>query len=389
MLKLALYNIAIFQGLVIGLILLRSSFFKSRTNQYLAFALFALSWSLLNLVLDITNTFERYPGLKIVDVLDSALLFPVLIWFFVLHQVSQPEKRKTHMTWMFFPVLLSLAHSALEELYPGPQTVDNTGLLQTAIDVFGLIVFLITLLFIPVVLTKTFLVIRSSKNKQERTWLTYLWLFEAVVLTSWLMTILLGLFIESAGWEVMHFIALFATLPIHWVAYFGVYKLKLVNDQEKVRALLLNRSTPITITPENYASGVQETEAVNPPLTESRKPDKPSEENSHYRKLERLCRDQKIYRDSTLDRNKVAEMLGISPSYISQLVNSITGENFSTYINRYRVEEAKSLILDKQFANYSLLSIGLECGFSSKTTYYNWFKKITGITPNAFRKIHK
>jgi YesN/AraC family two-component response regulator len=82
-------------------------------------------------------------------------------------------------------------------------------------------------------------------------------------------------------------------------------------------------------------------------------------------------------------------MLNISPSYISQIVNSSTGNNFATYINHYRVEDAKKFILDKEFQNYSLLAIGLECGFSSKTTYYNSFKKITGLTPNAYRKKHQ
>ncbi|MEL6943801.1 MAG: helix-turn-helix domain-containing protein, partial [Bacteroidota bacterium] len=94
-------------------------------------------------------------------------------------------------------------------------------------------------------------------------------------------------------------------------------------------------------------------------------------------------------RDRTLDRNRVAEMLCISPSYVSQLINSITGENLSTYLNRYRVEDAKALLTDKEFESYSLLSIGLECGFTSKTTYYNWFKKITGMTPSAYRKANK
>jgi YesN/AraC family two-component response regulator len=188
----------------------------------------------------------------------------------------------------------------------------------------------------------------------------------------------------------MHIIALFTTLLIHWVAYFGVYKLNLANDQKNIRELLLNRRTQAEIIPV----------VDNPPLIEEAKvskehisilkePKKPSEDNIYYKELERLCSDQKIYRDSTLDRNKVAEILGISPSYVSQLINSITGENFSTYINRYRVEEVKNLLLDKEFDNYSLLSIGLECGFSSKTTYFNWFKKITGTTPNTFRKIKK
>ena len=105
--------------------------------------------------------------------------------------------------------------------------------------------------------------------------------------------------------------------------------------------------------------------------------------------MEDLCVNERIYLDPTLDRVQVAEMLGISPNYISQIVNTITGDNFSTYVNRYRVEAVKAMITDAEFDNYSLLAIGLEAGFSSKTTFYTAFKKLTGMTPNRYRKAYK
>lgn len=99
-----------------GVVLLRSPFFKSKTNQYLGFAMFSLSWSLLNLVLDITYTFELYPWLRVVDILDSAILFPILILLFVVHQVSQGQKPGRRYSWMLWAVLFSVAHSILDEV---------------------------------------------------------------------------------------------------------------------------------------------------------------------------------------------------------------------------------------------------------------------------------
>ncbi|MEL7219898.1 MAG: helix-turn-helix domain-containing protein, partial [Bacteroidota bacterium] len=112
-------------------------------------------------------------------------------------------------------------------------------------------------------------------------------------------------------------------------------------------------------------------------------------ENAYFKKLEALCADERIYLDHTLDRAQVAERLGISPGYVSQIVNTITGDNFSTYINRYRVEAVKVMIASAEFDNYSLLAIGLESGFSSKTTFHTAFKKLTGMTPNSYRKRHQ
>ncbi|WP_103072163.1 helix-turn-helix domain-containing protein [Aquimarina sediminis] len=380
MLKLALLNIAIFQGIIIGLVLLYSPFFKNKTNQYLSFAIFSLSWSLLNLVLDITQTFESYPFLIIIDIIDSGLLFPVLIMLFVIHQVNHPQKHSKHLIWLFTPFLFSIVSSILNEISTEIKETGSANFINAISDILEVILFLLNLFFIPFVLIKTYKYIQYSKRNQEKKWLTFLWIFEVAFLGSWLLALLLSPFIEHEISNAMHIIALFTTLLVHWIAYSGVYKLKLANDQEKIRAILFYHKPQVKL------SSVIDSSTLSKSTKITKEPKPTSKENMYYQKLEKLCSDQKIYRDPTLDRNTVAEMLGISPSYFSQIVNSITDENFATYINRYRVMEAKELILDKKFDNYSLLAIGLECGFSSKTTFYNSFKKLTGMTPNNYRK---
>lgn len=108
-------------------------------------------------------------------------------------------------------------------------------------------------------------------------------------------------------------------------------------------------------------------------------------DNLYFQKLELLCKDKHIYTDSTLNREKVAEKLGISAGYVSQIVNTITGENFAHYINQYRVEAVKEMISNPEYENYTLLTMGLESGFTSKTTFYNAFKKVTSQTPNEYK----
>jgi len=108
-------------------------------------------------------------------------------------------------------------------------------------------------------------------------------------------------------------------------------------------------------------------------------------DNLYFQKLELLCKEQHIYTDSTLNREKVAEKLGISAGYVSQIVNTITGDNFAHYINQYRVEAVKEMILNSDYENYNLLAMGLESGFTSKATFYKAFKKVTGQTPNEYK----
>lgn len=383
MLLLILLSIAIFQGVIIGTILLKSPFFKNKASQYLGLSILSLSLSWLNLVLDITNTYEPYPFLRIIDILDSGVLFPVFLLIYVSYQVGNPINRSGRY-WLFAPYFISTLYSILEEFNTNTN-IDSSDLINpfnVFTTIISIIIFFILLYFIPIVLIRTYKYIQQSKKEQEKKWLTYLWVFEVTFLVTWVFLIFLALFDEEKISNAINILAVCTTLVVHWIGYFGIYKLKLMNEQEKIRALLFYRPSK-TVSPS----------VTSPPIpikiTTEKESSKPAEDNKYFQTLEKLCAEEKIYRDSSLDRNKVAEILGISPSYVSLIINSITGENFSSYINRYRVEDVKVLILDKDFENYSLLAIGLECGFSSKTTYYNSFKKITGMTPNAFREAHQ
>ena len=60
-------------------------------------------------------------------------------------------------------------------------------------------------------------------------------------------------------------------------------------------------------------------------------------DNLYFQKLEILCKDDHIYTDNTLNREKVAQKLGISTGYVSQIINTVTGDNFAFYINQYRL----------------------------------------------------
>lgn len=90
--------------------------------------------------------------------------------------------------------------------------------------------------------------------------------------------------------------------------------------------------------------------------------------------------------DPHLSLERLSKEIHKSTSSVSKLMNAHAGCNFPDYINTLRVEEAKRLLGDSDFSNYTIVAIGLECGFNSKSTFYTAFKKFTGVTPTAFRK---
>ncbi|MGB4775811.1 MAG: AraC family transcriptional regulator [Daejeonella sp.] len=99
-----------------------------------------------------------------------------------------------------------------------------------------------------------------------------------------------------------------------------------------------------------------------------------------------LINSKKPFLDNDLSLIKLASLLNVSPHILSYLINKGFDENFFQFVNRYRIEEAKKLILDPKMAHLSLLGIGFEVGFNSKTVFNTTFKKVTGQTPSEFKQ---
>lgn len=104
-----------------------------------------------------------------------------------------------------------------------------------------------------------------------------------------------------------------------------------------------------------------------------------------FSELERLFREQSVYKDSLLTKKRVADLLGTNQSYLSQLINEQTGQTFTQYVNGYRIKEAVRLLSDPA-CDTPLKAISAELGFKSMTTFYNLFRSEIGMTPARYRK---
>jgi len=103
-------------------------------------------------------------------------------------------------------------------------------------------------------------------------------------------------------------------------------------------------------------------------------------------KLNELMKIQKPYLDSELNLIKLAELINMTPHQLSYIINTGFNENFFQYINNYRVEKARELLVKEEMDKLSILGIAFESGFNSKTSFNTTFKKITGQTPSEFKK---
>ncbi len=103
-------------------------------------------------------------------------------------------------------------------------------------------------------------------------------------------------------------------------------------------------------------------------------------------RLETVMKEQKPYLQSNLTLQGLAQVLGIKEKELSELLNAGFSSNFYNYINEYRIEEVKKLLLDPEKQHLSNYGIAQEAGFSSKSSFFGLFKKHLGMTPGAYKK---
>ncbi len=101
-------------------------------------------------------------------------------------------------------------------------------------------------------------------------------------------------------------------------------------------------------------------------------------------RLVNLMEEEKVYRDSELTLQSLAATMKLSPHQLSQFLNEKMGTSFTRFINRYRVDEAKSLLAKTR--EHTVLNICFIVGFSSKSSFNTIFKNFTGQTPTDYRK---
>ena len=93
---------------------------------------------------------------------------------------------------------------------------------------------------------------------------------------------------------------------------------------------------------------------------------------------------QKPYLDPELDLAKLSALVDLNPKQVSHTINRSFSKNFYEYINSYRVEAFKQLASDPENKKLTLLGLAFECGFKSKSTFNDAFKKTTGKTPSQY-----
>ena len=102
--------------------------------------------------------------------------------------------------------------------------------------------------------------------------------------------------------------------------------------------------------------------------------------------LQRVCQlmeEQHLYLNSGLKLSDVAAAAGCNRNVLSACINNLRHCSFSQYVNTYRVEHAKQLLLGNPDTRAS--EVWMESGFANETTFFRTFKAIVGMTPSEWK----
>ncbi len=99
-----------------------------------------------------------------------------------------------------------------------------------------------------------------------------------------------------------------------------------------------------------------------------------------------LLENEKVYRESSIKLESIAERLGTTRHNASQVINEHFDLNFFELINKYRVEEAMELLKDNE-NNLNIIDIAYEVGYNNKVTFNKSFKRFCNLTPSQFVKL--
>ncbi len=105
-----------------------------------------------------------------------------------------------------------------------------------------------------------------------------------------------------------------------------------------------------------------------------------------YTELLSYIKTNKPYLDNDLRLVQLADKTGFSSHILSKLINEKAKKNFNQFINEYRLDEAKKLLIEN--SDTSIKTIYFDVGFNNKATFNNAFKNKFKCTPSEYKRMH-
>ena len=98
---------------------------------------------------------------------------------------------------------------------------------------------------------------------------------------------------------------------------------------------------------------------------------------------------KKKYKDKDYSAKQLAEDLGTNTRYISAVVNVRFHMNYTSFVNKFSIEEAMTILTDKRYKDLNMEEVSDMVGFANRQSFYASFYKIMNMTPRDYRVQHQ
>lgn len=353
-------------GLVLALVLLVHPKFRKTSNSFLA--LFLSSFSLNNLYYTFydTGVIELYPFLSMAPI-SLTFLIAFSFYYFVRFLIEPSYKFAAKDYYFLALVVLQFCFHLINMLFFVVSTTYRTNIYKTIDwldntfeEVLAMLIGLVVLILTIIELNNYQTRLKghySELGEKSLLWLRNLCFALGGIWALWAIPGIYEIYIGRPTNAAHYPMWIGFSLVVYWIGYSALFR-----DQVFV--------SPDFSSVPNSSPNVKSLS---------------SNADSHFERLVGLMEDQNLYRNPKLTLGDLAEETELSPGYLSQIINQKSGSHFFDFVNRYRVEDVQRKFADSAFDHFSLLAIGLEAGFNSKSTFNAVFKEQTGKTPSSYR----
>ncbi|GAB6975813.1 helix-turn-helix domain-containing protein [Prevotella falsenii] len=94
---------------------------------------------------------------------------------------------------------------------------------------------------------------------------------------------------------------------------------------------------------------------------------------------------QQKYRDKSYSAKQLAEDLNTNTRYISAVVNVKFNMNYTSFVNKFRIEEAMNILSSEKYKDLNMEDVSDMVGFANRQSFYASFYRINGMTPREYK----
>jgi AraC-like DNA-binding protein len=370
------------QGLILAVVLVLRR--RNRTaNRVLAVAMLAFTIYLITTVYHAAGFEQRFPHF-FGAAYPMPLLYGPLIYLYAV-MASDRTRRLTRWDALHFaPFVLAIALGLPIYLMSGPDKIalyqalqrGERPLLLQVLDPLKLLSGItyagVTLLF----LRRHRARIEDSYSSLDHVNLQWLVRLAAAAAAIWVLAVVFQLteFLQSPAFQRGDdIIALAIALLVYGIGYMAIRQPEIFRfDTEEAPASATTPESVVETEPggsryERSGLSAWEATALKTALLSAMDQDRP-------------------WQDSDLTLADLARRLSTTPHKLSEVLNSQLEQSFYDFVNAYRVRYVQRRIESEDARNLKLLSLALDAGFASKSTFNDVFKKHTGKTPSDYRR---